>query len=100
VGGHVRKIKVPVVEIASEWQKFFPNERVHLLKVDIEGTEIDFLKANSKFLEQVDAVLIEWHCWITTLEEVTAILNPLHFALEGVCHVDQDAGTAFFRRCS
>ena len=53
VGGRVRKIKVPVVDLDQEWRRFFGDERIDLLKVDIEGAEIPFLKAHGALLEKV-----------------------------------------------
>jgi FkbM family methyltransferase len=98
VGGETVKIRVPVVNLAREWQSRFGDARVGLLKIDIEGSEIEFLKAHADFLKRVDAILIEWHLWVTTLDEVSAILTAAQFALKQVCHADQHAGTAFFRR--
>jgi FkbM family methyltransferase len=96
--GRVRKIKVTVIDIAHEWQRRFGDERIDLLKIDIEGGEIPFLKAHSLFLVRVDAVLIEWHSWITTLEEVSSVLKPSGFTLEAVCEADRNTGTAIFRK--
>ena len=98
LGGDVVKIQVPVIDIEMEWRKHFGGDRVDLVKIDIEGSEIDFLNAHEQFLQRVDSILIEWHSWVTSLEEVTGILSPLGFALDAVCHSDQHAGTAFFRR--
>jgi FkbM family methyltransferase len=97
VGGRVRTIKVPVVDLSREWRLHFGDERVDLLKIDIEGGEIEFLESHFEFLERVRTVLIEWHAWVTTLEEVSNILRRSGFELESVCHVDEHAGTAFFR---
>lgn len=98
VGGQVRKIRVPVIDLAQEWGRHFGDERIDLLKIDIEGAEIAFLKAHSAFLKRVDALLIEWHSWVTTLEEVSSVLGSSGFALDSVGHVDENAGTALFRR--
>ncbi len=98
VGGRVRTIKVPVVDLAGEWRQRFGDDSVDLLKVDIEGGEIQFLESHSAFLERVHAILIEWHSWVTTLEEVSNILRRSGFELDSVCHTDQHAGTAFFRK--
>jgi FkbM family methyltransferase len=98
VGGRVQKIRVPVIDLAGEWGRHFGDERIDLLKIDIEGAEITFLKGHTAFLKQVDAVLIEWHSWVTTLEEVSSLLGASGFALESVGHVDKNAGTASFRR--
>lgn len=100
VGGDVERIQVPVVDLETEWERQFPGERVGLLKIDIEGSEIDFLKGNTSFLNRVDAILIEWHKWITTLEEVTGLLQPQGFLMHSVAEEDDNAGTAFFQRRS
>jgi FkbM family methyltransferase len=98
VGGEVRKIRVPVVDIAREWHNLFGSQRIEILKVDIEGAEVEFLKSHTSFLELVDAILIEWHVWITTLDEVSGVLKSASFSLEKVCHQDEHVGTAFFSR--
>ena len=43
---------------------------------------------------------IEWHAWVTTLEEVSSIVAPSGFALENVGPEDSGAGIALFRRRS
>lgn len=98
VGGTVRKIQVPVVQLANEWTRYFPQARLDLLKIDIEGAEIPFLKSNGPILAKVDAILIEWHKWVTSLDEVTALLKAQGFSLVNVSQEDRHAGTAFFRR--
>jgi len=98
VGGRVEKIKVLVIDLAQEWRRHFGDERIDLLKIDIEGAEITFLKAHSSFLKGVAAVVIEWHAWVTTLDEVSSVLGLSGFALESVGHVDKNAGTALFLR--
>jgi len=98
VGGRVQKIKVPVIDLSQEWRRHFGAARIDLIKIDIEGAEIAFLKAHTSFLKGVGAVLIEWHAWVTTLEEVSSILGLSGFALESVGQVDRHAGTALFRR--
>lgn len=98
VGGRVQKIRVPVIDIAREWQRHFGDERIDLVKIDIEGSEIAFLKTHASFLAGVGAVLIEWHSWVTTLEEVSLLLAASGLALELVGPMDKHAGTALFRR--
>jgi FkbM family methyltransferase len=98
VGGAVRKIRVPVIDIIQEWRKNFDGDRVDILKIDIEGAEVGFLKDHSSFLAIVDAVVVEWHSWVTTLEEVRGILSSAGFSLEHIGHQDEHAGTAFFLR--
>jgi FkbM family methyltransferase len=96
--GRVRKIRVPVIDLAVEWRRQFGDRRIDLIKIDIEGAEIAFLKAHPSFLARTDAILLEWHRWVTTLEEVSSVLAPSGFVLESVGKVDMNAGTALFRR--
>lgn len=98
VAGKVEKIRVPVVDIDREWRRHFGDERVDLLKVDIEGAEVPFLRAHAVFLEKVDAILIEWHAWVTTLAEVSGVLEPMGFALADPGEDGPDGGLALFRR--
>lgn len=100
VVGESRKIRVPVLAVSEEWNRLFPGERVNLLKIDIEGAEVQFLQGQSAFLRQVDAVLIEWHAWVTTLSEVSGLLEQSGFILNRVFEEDQHAGTALFLRKS
>ncbi len=96
--GRIRKIRVPVLDPAGEWHRRFGDRRIDLIKIDIEGAELLFLKAHRSFLSRTDAILLEWHTWVTTLEEILSLLVPLGFALESVGKVDTNAGTALFRR--
>ncbi|MGD0885157.1 MAG: FkbM family methyltransferase [Thermodesulfovibrionales bacterium] len=89
---------MPVLELPEEWDRFFPGERVDMLKIDIEGAEIDFLQSHSSFLKRVDSIVIEWHAWITSLPEVRAILERNGFLLKDTYNEDQHAGTALFRK--
>lgn len=98
VGGKVERVKVSVVNLAAEWARQFPNQRVNLLKIDIEGTESEFLRSHADFLSCVDAILIEWHKWVTTLDEITELLRAARFELETIADEDGHAGTALFRR--
>ena len=98
-GGRVRKISVPVVDIAAAWRQHFPDEpRVDLLKVDIEGAEMDFLRGNRPFLDSVQAVLIEWHKWICSFSDVSGILKEYGFGIESIYVDDEDTGIAYFMR--
>ncbi len=98
LGGKVEKIRVPLIDLDQEWQRHFAHERVGLLKVDIEGSELEFLRSHARFLERVDSILVEWHKWVTTREEIVACLAPRGFALHSVRHEDLNAGTALFLR--
>ena len=98
IGGQCRRIRVPVLELPEEWDRIFPDDRVNLLKIDIEGAEIDFVRSHSSFLERVDAIVIEWHNWVTSLHEVRAILERSGILMQELYKEDQHTGTALFRR--
>jgi FkbM family methyltransferase len=98
--GKWTKVAVPCVSLAAEWSRRFGQTRCHLLKIDIEGSEMNFLRAEEAFLRQVDAVLIEWHKWRVSLEEVQGFLGPRGFAYVKTVEENENMGTAFFRRAS
>jgi FkbM family methyltransferase len=90
-------ISVPCLSLEAEWRKRFGDTRCQLLKVDIEGSEMTFLKAEQSFLRLVDSVLLEWHKWRVSLEEVKDFLAVHGFAYVKTLEETQDMGTAFFR---
>jgi FkbM family methyltransferase len=96
--GEWTKIQVPCLTLATEWKKRLGAERCNLLKIDIEGSEMNFLRAETAFLDQVDTVLIEWHAWRVTLKEVQALLQTRGFKLVKILDEGSDMGTAFFSR--
>ena len=96
--GKWQKISVPCVNIGSLWQKRFGDTRCHLLKIDIEGSEMNFLRAEPAFLSQVDSILIEWHTWGSTLDEIKKILAEHNFTYVKTIEESEKMGTAFFRR--
>lgn len=96
--GRWTKIQVPCLSLGKEWRKRFASERCHFLKVDIEGSEMGFLRGEAGFLEQVDAVLIEWHKWRVQLSDVQSFLEARGFALAKILDEGEQMGTAFFSR--
>lgn len=53
-------IRVPIKGIKSILD-LFPDRRVDLVKMDIEGAEGDLLSGNPRWLENVGALIVEWH---------------------------------------
>jgi FkbM family methyltransferase len=96
--GEWKKIQVPCLTLSTEWQKRFDTLRCNLLKIDIEGSELSFLKAEAGFLDQVDTILVEWHTWRVTLKEIVDFLQQRGFGLRKVLDESPDMGTAFFSR--
>jgi FkbM family methyltransferase len=96
--GKWTKIAVPCVSLEAEWRKRFGATRCHLLKVDIEGSEMNFLRGESSFLDLVNSLLIEWHKWRVSLDEVKGLLRQHSFAYVKTVEENENMGTAFFRR--
>jgi FkbM family methyltransferase len=95
--GKWTKISVPCLRLEEHWRQRFGDARCHLLKVDIEGSEMDFLKKERSFLARVDCILLEWHKWRVRLDEVTAFLAKEGFGLTKVLEENEQMGTAVFK---
>jgi FkbM family methyltransferase len=96
--GKWEEIRVPCVCIEEQWEKNFPGQRCHLLKIDVEGSEMNFLKAEKSFLASVDAILLEWHKWGTSLDALNDFLKVEGFKLVKVLEETETMGTAYFRK--
>jgi len=96
--GQWEKISVPHVSVAEHWRKHFHGTRCHVLKIDVEGSEMNFLRAEESFLELVDSIIIEWHNWRVTLADVRAFLEPRGFRYLKTVEENDQMGTAVFSR--
>jgi len=96
--GKWEKIRVPGVSIEEHWREHFGEMRCHVLKIDIEGSELNFLTAESSFLQLCDSVLVEWHKWKVSLKELNGFLTKHGFDYVKTVEENEQMGTAFFRR--
>jgi FkbM family methyltransferase len=96
--GKWEKIRVPCVSIEEHWRRHFGDARCQVLKVDIEGSELNFLRAEESFLKCCDSVLVEWHKWSVKLDELRQFLEQHGFAYVKTVEENEQMGTAFFRR--
>ncbi|HYV30474.1 MAG TPA: FkbM family methyltransferase [Candidatus Binatia bacterium] len=96
--GRWERILVPCVSLEEHWRRRFGEARCHLLKIDIEGSEMNFLKAEQSFLTLCDSVLVEWHKWTVTLGELRQFLVAQGFAHVKTVEENDQMGTAFFKR--
>jgi FkbM family methyltransferase len=96
--GKWTKILVPSVSLETYWQQHFGNTRCNLLKIDIEGSEMNFLRTEPSFLKLVDSILIEWHVWGSSLDSIRNILAQQGFSYVKTIEESQTMGTAFFQR--
>ncbi len=98
--GKWHKIMVSTVDVEEEWLKAFGDVRCSLAKIDIEGGEKDFLVPGNSFFDRVDAVLLEWHDWIISREEMTNRLESMGFKLVSVLEDLPTRGVGLYRRTS
>lgn len=96
--GEWEKISVPHVTIEDEWRKRFGDTRCHVLKVDVEGAEMNFLRAEELFLVRVDSVIIEWHKWRVGLDEIRQFLEAHGLRYVKTIEENEQMGTAVFAR--
>jgi len=96
--GKWTKISVPCLNLEKAWRQRFADTRCDVLKIDIEGSEMNFLRAEESFLRQVDSILIEWHKWRVSLEDITKFLSNNDFAFVKTIEENEQMGTAFFVR--
>jgi FkbM family methyltransferase len=94
-----KRIVVPSLRVAETWTGLFgASLRCEILKIDIEGSEMNFLRQEAAFLPRVDTILLEWHLWTTTPGEVTTFLAAHGFDLKRTLEETPRHGVLFFRR--
>jgi FkbM family methyltransferase len=74
-----RKTRVRVVDLERAWVERFGDERCHLLKMDIEGAEVDVVDEGTAFLRRVDAAVVEIHSWVVAAGAIDARMQSLGF---------------------
>lgn len=93
-----KRVVVPTLQVESTWTRLFgPDLRCACLKIDIEGSEMNFFRQESGFLPRVDTILVEWHIWATTRDEVVHFLGEHHFQLDRTIEDEPRHGVLFFR---
>jgi FkbM family methyltransferase len=92
------RVQVPCIGVEENWRKFFGDERCDLAKIDIEGSEMDFFRNETDFLRRVQTIIIEWHKWKVSLDEIKQFLSAQGFSLKSILHEDSEFGTAIFSR--
>lgn len=97
VKGRITELTVPAISVAREWSTLFGNTAVDLLKVDIEGKELDFVVFESSFIQaRVRKIVIEWHKWLVSLASLDAHLESIQFVRRGVHDENRFAGLAIY----
>jgi FkbM family methyltransferase len=93
-----KKITVPVLSFGREWSRKMGHRRCHVLKIDIEGSELEFFKAEVEFLKLVDSIFVEWHTHRVSFKELDSFLKSQGLCLVKIIEDLGTLGTAFYRR--
>jgi FkbM family methyltransferase len=94
-----QRVIVPTIDVPELWTQLFGVEtRCACLKIDIEGSEMNFLRQSVPFLSRIDFILLEWHAWTTTRDEVVGFLAKYGFDLASTIEDMPRHGLLFFRR--
>jgi len=99
VKGRAIEMAVPAISAGDEWQRLFGRIAVDLLKVDVEGKELDLFTYEASFIQQrVRRIILEWHKWTVSLADLDAQLESIGFNRRGVFDEDQLTGMALYDR--
>jgi FkbM family methyltransferase len=77
-----QRVKVPIINLKDLQKKY--HLKFDAAIIDIEGSEIDFIKENTEFLSQLKALMIEFHPQITgqeVIDQSHQTLKELKFKL-------------------
>jgi FkbM family methyltransferase len=97
VKGVITDVTVPAVSIAKAWQTQFGDTAVDLLKLDIEGMELDFITHEREFLQQrVRTIIVEWHKWCVSLPQLDAEFTSISFKCDGIHNEGTLTGVAVY----
>jgi FkbM family methyltransferase len=94
------KVAVPCLRVEENWSRHFGDRRCNLLKVDIEGSELNFLESEPVFLRRVDSILLEWHKWRVNLNQVKKHLESRGFVLDRILDENESMGTCLFKHAN
>jgi len=97
VKGKVKQIKVPALSLAKVWTAQFGDAPIDILKIDIEGMELEFLKAEIEFIKSAaKRIVCEWHNWHVSFDELNQYIETHGFRLRGICEQDNNGGVAIY----
>lgn len=96
--GDWQPVRVPRLDVETLWRGVVGDEPCDLLKVDIEGSEADFLREDNPFLSRVDRLVVECHEWVIGADEITKRLDAMGFEPRGTLDKAPTRETVHFRR--
>jgi FkbM family methyltransferase len=96
--GRSVKVTVPCVNVEQAWEKRFGDAPIDLLKVDIEGMELELFRNAPGLLARSSRLLFEWHKWQVSIADCAVELAAAGFERPAAIWEDQQHGIAYCRR--
>lgn len=96
--GRSVKVSVPCINVEQAWVKRFGDVPIDLLKVDIEGMELELFRNAPSLLARSSRLLFEWHKWQVSIADCTAALGAAGFAKPLTVWEDAQHGLAYCTR--
>jgi len=96
--GQIQRQKVKCINVYEEWVRQFNNNQVDIMKVDIEGMELEFFINSAPLLANCKNIIFEWHKWQVSFVDCCAILVKSGFTDPTVICEDEQHGVAFCKR--
>jgi FkbM family methyltransferase len=79
--GDWHPVRVRTIDLETTWRERVGDDvRCDLLKIDIEGSESDFIAEGNQFLARVRSIVVEIHKWVIAPAEIESRLRALGFA--------------------
>lgn len=91
------KTEVPCLDLETVWLKEVGDVRCHVLKVDIEGSEVVLFRDENPFFKRVDTIVLEWHKWVIDSKTIHQLLRDRGFELAEVLEENETVGVAWYR---
>ena len=98
--GAQEEIKVPTIDLERAWREHAGDLPIDVMKVDVEGFELEVLRTIPRLLERTNSVVLEWHKWITPREPVDELLARAGLTFVHVVNEDPHCGVAFYQRAT
>lgn len=96
--GEWQKTAVPCIDLETTWRKHFGDARCHVIKIDIEGSEKTLFHTDREFFKRVNTIILEWHKWIVSRDELDATLKEQGFKLVEILEDLDTSGIAWYER--
>lgn len=93
-------VTMPAIDVAAEWKKIAGDRRIDVLKVDVEGFECDLIRNSTELLSMTDRLVLEWHKWVTSLDEIDGLLETRGFKRHTIISEDPHCGVAIYDRAA